>query len=181
MAGQGPVWRYAVDTREDLLESVRFMAVHAGLVVDDRTSARWLVIGAVMAAQAAAIRALSEAPMEDGSRRNPLFLIKQCCDEKRLRPPFTLTLSNADLARLKGLIEARNAFIHPPNAGWTLDLAPLPRGVSAVTKVVRHLATVQPTASARLGEGERESLDGALDHIDTAMDFWLSQFEGPAL
>ncbi|MEO0722613.1 MAG: hypothetical protein AAFY43_10770, partial [Pseudomonadota bacterium] len=36
-------------------------------------------------------------------------------------------------------------------------------------------------SSPHLEEGEQESLDGALDHIDTAMDFWLSQFEGPAL
>ena len=177
--GGGPVWRYRTDPRIETLEAARFTAVHAGLVAEEPASVRWLVIGAVMAAQAACVAALGDAGAEDEAlRRNPSALLKRVSDPRVLSPPFALAAAPAEVARFKQLAALRNRFAHPPAGGWSLDLHSLPGLVAPAVKAVRHLAVVQPTAPGAHSPADAAALSADLDHIDAAMAFWSTTFDG---
>ncbi len=72
---------------DQIAETARFTAVHAGLVSEDDASLAWLVTGAVLMVQQACVLALSEAGAELPLMPGPASLSPACLTLRHLSSP----------------------------------------------------------------------------------------------
>lgn len=72
-----------------LADTTKFTASHAGMVPEVDSSLPWLVTGAVLMVQQAAIMALSEAGAELPLMPGPNELVARIADATVLEQPFT--------------------------------------------------------------------------------------------
>ena len=157
---------------QQIAETARFTAVHAGLVPEDEASLPWLVTGAVLMMQQACTLALSEAGAEIPAMPGPGELAARAGDEGVLAQPFTAPLKPADYRALETLVAARNAVMHPRPEGLDLPSEGLAEGVITAAGLVRHLVITQPVRPSMIGPGETASIGESLRQMETAADFW---------
>jgi hypothetical protein len=155
-----------------LADTAKFTATHAGLVSETESSLAWLLTGTVLMVQQASVMALSEAGSDLPAMAGPGELVARVADPAMLEQPFTAPLKAADHRALAPVIAARNDVMHPRASGAVIDPAALPEGLSMATRLVRHLALVQPVRPSMMDPHDTATLRDALHLIETSVDFW---------
>lgn len=155
-----------------LADTAKFTASHAGMVPEVDSSLPWLVTGAVLMVQQAAIMALSEAGTELPLMPGPNELVARIADETVLEQPFTAPMKPADHRAFEHVVAARNDVMHPRPTGTKVDAVRLPDGLMVAVGLVRHLALTQPVRRFMVGEADQAILRDALGQIETSVSFW---------
>ncbi|MEQ9314501.1 MAG: hypothetical protein RLN72_01540 [Henriciella sp.] len=153
-------------------ETARFTAVHAALVTEDEASLTWLVTGAVLMVQQAAVLALSEAGADLPVLPGPGELVARVADPADLPQPYTAPLKPEDHRALDRIIAARNDVMHPKPGDLGLHAEDLPDGLMVAVKLVRHLMLTQPVRPSMVEQGDAAEMSHSLDLIESSVDFW---------
>ncbi len=180
---------FATSPRRELLEAARFTATHAGMVMDEPGSLRWLIIGAVLMAQNACVAALEGAGAGAAAARRAglweakragdapgqlvslLELLARAADPGIVPQPHTLPLTIADRGAFERLMALRNQFLHLPPGGLVFEPSETPPLIDAACRAVMHLAVVQPTFAAPGWAASTGPLGADLAFIRDAMEF----------
>ena len=160
----------------ELADTAKFASTHAIMVIETETSLPWLVTGAVLMVQQACVMALSEAGAELPAMPGPGELVARAADPAYLEQPFTAPLRPDDHRAIEWVVAARNDVMHPRAKGLNLDARPLPQGLLACTKLVRHLVITQPVRPSMMDGHDAVVVNDALALIETSADFWASIF-----
>lgn len=161
-----------VSLAEQIVDTARFTAVHAGLAGEDEASLPWLVTGAVLMVQQASVLALSEAGAEIPLMPGPSELVARVGDPAYLPQPFTAPLKPEDYRAFEKVVAARNDVMHPRAHGVSPQPETLPDGLMVAVKLVRHLVLTQPVRPSMVAATEADILRAVLKQIEDSVDFW---------
>ena len=127
-----------------LCETVRFTAARFEACSTETAFDPWVVTGAVLVAQQAAVLALRAAGDAIPAQAGGTELLLRAASKDRLPAPFTLPFGAAARQSFDRLVEARNAFMHPRGVLWHISADTLHRAMPVATRTVRHLILTQP-------------------------------------
>lgn len=164
---------------DQIAETAKFTAVHAGLVSEDEASLAWLVTGAVLMVQQACVLSLSEAGAELPLMPGPGELVARVSDPAVLEQPYTAPMKSGDHRAFERVVAARNDVMHPKPAGLAVDAAVLPDGLIVAAKLVRHLVLTQPVRPSSVTPAAATALDNALKQVETGVEFWRTVLARP--
>ncbi|MEO0607067.1 MAG: hypothetical protein AAFY82_02470 [Pseudomonadota bacterium] len=155
-----------------LSETVDVLAAQAERFSDTPSSAPWLVIASVLAAQQAATLALRAAGDSIPAQAGATELLLRAASKDRLPVPFTLPFGAQARQSFEGLVEARNQFMHPRGQIWQISDAPLWRGVRVAARTVRHLILTQPVLEDLVAPNQQNLIRSDLQTLDLIADFY---------
>lgn len=159
----------ALDPAEQVIATLKFCTVHAGLALEAPGSAAWLAAGACALAQQAAVLALKAAGDTIPDQAGASELLLRAASKDRLPPPFTLPLTASARRDFDRLAESRNSFMHPRGLTWHISPDTLARALPVVADTVRHLVLTQPVTTDLIGNADRNMvIDGLADLIALA-------------
>ncbi|MEO1322598.1 MAG: hypothetical protein AAFV59_06285 [Pseudomonadota bacterium] len=154
-----------------LLETAGFTLSRFGLCVTEQAYDPFVVVGAVLMAQQAAVIALRAAGDSIPAQAGGTELLLRAASKDRLPAPFTLPFGASARQAFDRLVEARNAFMHPRGLAWFVSAETLSRGMPEATKVVRHLILTQPILNDLVSPAQQEDLASSLKGIDVFAEF----------
>lgn len=161
----------ALTPEEALLETARFVSVHAGQCLDAPSSLGWLATGAVLMAQQAAVLALNAAGDTIPSQVGASELLLRAASKDRVAPPCTLPFTSSARRDFDLLVEARNNFMHPRAMAFHVTGRTLARGLPVAANVVRHLVLTQPVLPDLIAPGAQSDLRDCLAGLDALAEF----------
>lgn len=154
-----------------LCDTVNVTMSRFGLCVTEAEYDPWVVTGGVLMAQQAAVIALRAAGDSIPAQAGGTELLLRAASKDRLPAPFTLPFGAKARQDFDRLVEARNSFMHPRGAPWSVSADTLARGMPVATRCVRHLILTQPILNDLVSPAQQTELQNGLQAIDVFAEF----------